>query len=78
MVANSKPAPDIYLFACEKLGLAPQDCIAVEDSPNGALSAIGAGCKTIFVPDLSPCPKDLQEKVFAVCENLEEIKKIVI
>lgn len=78
MVANSKPAPDIYLFACEKLGLAPQDCIAVEDSPNGALSAIGAGCKTIFVPDLSPCPKDLQENVFAVCENLEEIKKIVI
>ena len=43
MVERGKPAPDIYLYACESLGLAPGDCIAVEDSPNGVLSAWQAG-----------------------------------
>lgn len=74
MVKNSKPAPDIYLYASEKLGFLPEECIAVEDSPNGALSGINAGCKTIMVPDLTPCPKDLKDKLFAVCNTLEDIK----
>lgn len=33
MVENGKPKPDIYLYACEQIGEAPADCIAVEDSP---------------------------------------------
>jgi HAD superfamily hydrolase (TIGR01509 family) len=77
MVKNSKPAPDIYLKAAKALGLEPQECIAVEDSPNGALSAINAKCKTIMVPDLTPCPENLKDKLFAVLNNLYEIKEII-
>lgn len=52
MVAKGKPEPDIYLYAAEKLGLAPENCIALEDSLNGIKSASSAGCKTVMVPDL--------------------------
>lgn len=51
MVAEGKPSPDIYLYACGQLGLAPEECMAVEDSPNGVLSAYRAGCKVVMVPD---------------------------
>ena len=43
MVKAKKPAPDIYLLAQDKLGVAPQRCIVVEDSRNGLLAAKGAG-----------------------------------
>lgn len=51
MVAEGKPSPDIYLYACRQLGLAPEECMAVEDSPNGVMSAYRAGCKVVMVPD---------------------------
>ncbi len=47
MVARPKPAPDIYLFAAEKLGAKPSDCVVIEDSPAGAASALGAGMRVI-------------------------------
>lgn len=51
MVARPKPAPDIYLLAARKLGVAPADCIVVEDSPAGAAAALGAGMRVIgFAP----------------------------
>ncbi|MBQ9673320.1 MAG: HAD family phosphatase [Ruminococcus sp.] len=77
MVENSKPAPDIYLLATKKLGLSPDECIAVEDSPNGVISAVNAGCKTIMVPDLTPCPEELKDKVFAVANTLLDIEYII-
>lgn len=52
MVCHSKPDPDIYIKACELLGEKPENCFAVEDSRNGIISAVTAGCKTIMVPDL--------------------------
>ncbi len=52
-VKNGKPAPDVYLYACEQIGEKPEDCIAVEDSPNGVLSAYRAGLRVVMVPDLS-------------------------
>jgi len=48
-VVNSKPAPDCYLLAVEKLGLQPSECLAIEDTYNGSLAAIGAGIKCIGV-----------------------------
>ena len=49
MVARKKPAPDVYELALGQLGLAAADCIAVEDSRNGVLSAISAGLRVIAV-----------------------------
>lgn len=42
-IANGKPAPDPYLLAAQKAGVAPKDCIAVEDSPVGMQAARAAG-----------------------------------
>lgn len=77
MVTKGKPAPDVYLYACEQLGENPEDCYAVEDSPNGALSAIAAGCNVIFVPDQTPPPEGLIPKLYAVADSLLDIKTII-
>ena len=45
-----KPFPDPYLQACEALGIAPADAVAIEDSPNGLRSAVASGAATIGVP----------------------------
>ena len=50
-VANGKPAPDPYRKAAELLGLRPSQCLAVEDSVTGALSAEDAGCPVLVVPN---------------------------
>ncbi|NJP40545.1 HAD family phosphatase [Oscillospiraceae bacterium HV4-5-C5C] len=51
-IRRSKPAPDIYLAATQLLKIRPEHCLAVEDSPNGAASALAAGLQLAIVPDL--------------------------
>lgn len=60
MVANSKPHPDPYLVAADRLGVDPAQCIAIEDSVPGAASAVAAGTITVAVPHQI----DLPESVF--------------
>ncbi|SIR89148.1 HAD family hydrolase [Williamsia sterculiae] len=55
-VANGKPEPDLYLAAADALGVRPEDCVAVEDSPAGTAAAIAAGCPTLVVPSEAPVP----------------------
>ncbi|MBO5146524.1 MAG: HAD-IA family hydrolase [Lachnospiraceae bacterium] len=74
MVENSKPAPEIYLKACEILGAVPQDCFALEDSKNGLLSAYRAGCKPIMVPDLWLPDEETLQIIAAQYDNLEQVK----
>jgi HAD superfamily hydrolase (TIGR01509 family) len=50
-VANGKPAPDIYLLAAQRLGIAPEDCLALEDSIPGSQAAVTAGMVTVAVPN---------------------------
>ena len=59
MISRSKPAPDIYLRAAELLGVAPQECMALEDSPNGIRSGIAAGMYTVMIPDMIPATEEL-------------------
>lgn len=72
MVKNGKPEPDIYLEAAKQLGLAPQECAAFEDSPNGIKSAHAAGCKAIMIPDLSQPDDELIPLLSAVYESLDK------
>ena len=76
MVKEGKPSPDIYEFACRELGFAPEECIAVEDSPNGVLSASRAGCKTVFIPDQTPPTAEDRRMCIAVKKSLEQIKEL--
>jgi HAD superfamily hydrolase (TIGR01509 family) len=55
-VAHGKPEPDVYLRAAELLGLDPEHCVAVEDSPTGARAAQAAGCALMVVPCEIPVP----------------------
>jgi HAD superfamily hydrolase (TIGR01509 family) len=52
-VARGKPWPDVYLEGARRLGVHPSDCLALEDSPNGARAAVAAGMVCFAVPDLS-------------------------
>ncbi|MFI1279620.1 HAD family hydrolase [Streptomyces sp. NPDC020858] len=54
---RTKPHPDPYRAAAGRLGLVPQACVAVEDSPDGAASAEAAGCGVLVVPSLLPVPR---------------------
>lgn len=49
-VARPKPAPDMYLRACELLGVPPAECVAFEDSVTGAAAARAAGLFLVAVP----------------------------
>lgn len=50
-VSAAKPAPDIFLVAAERLGIAPVDCLVFEDSPFGVTAAKAAGMFAVAVPD---------------------------
>ncbi|MEU9028898.1 HAD-IA family hydrolase [Streptomyces sp. NPDC048383] len=54
---RTKPHPDPYRAAAARLGLAPGECVAVEDSPDGAASAEAAGCAVLVVPSQLDVPR---------------------
>ena len=58
-VARPKPAPDIFLHAAGRCGVAPGDCVVVEDTPTGVAAAIAAGMTTLGYAGLTP-PHRLQ------------------
>lgn len=76
-VAHGKPAPDVYLYACGQIGEKPEDCIAVEDSPNGIKSAYAAGCKPVMVPDLTQPDEELAPMLYGVAKTLADIKQMI-
>ncbi|WP_019209316.1 sugar phosphatase [Yersinia massiliensis] len=71
LVKHGKPKPDAYLLGAERLGLAPEDCIVVEDAPAGILSGLAAGCKVIAVNAPADTPK--LDQVDLVLSSLEHI-----
>lgn len=73
MVAHSKPNPDIYLKACDELGINPEDTFAVEDSYNGIRAAASAGMKTIMIPDMQPPTEEIDRLLFKRFNDLIEL-----
>ena len=72
-VPRGKPFPDVYLYACRAIGRDPKECLAVEDSPNGLLSARRAGCVTAFVPDLTQYTKELEDRTDYALTKLTDL-----
>lgn len=70
---HGKPYPDIYLYACERLGEKPGDCVAIEDSPNGIMSAYRAGTNVIMVPDLTQPDEELSKMLTGKTGSLGEL-----
>lgn len=76
-VERGKPAPDVYLYACEQLGMKPEECIAVEDSPNGVKSAYQAGCKVVMIPDLTQPDEEIISLLYACRDSLVELEGLL-
>jgi HAD superfamily hydrolase (TIGR01509 family) len=69
-VDNPKPAPDIYLLACDRLGVPPTDALALEDSASGVTAAKAAGLACIAVPMFAETDVSAADEVV---ESLEEL-----
>ena len=76
-IGRSKPAPDIYLAVAKAIGLSPEECIAVEDSPAGLISAKTAGCFTVMIPDLTQPEKDLTPYIDFLAKELTDIAGLI-
>ncbi|MBE5859284.1 MAG: GNAT family N-acetyltransferase [Butyrivibrio sp.] len=72
-VKVSKPDPEIYLIACDKMKVKPATAFAIEDSYNGIRSAHAAGMKPIMVPDMISADDEMIELSEAVCEDLLKV-----
>ncbi len=77
-VKEGKPSPDIYLYACEQLGLLPEECMAVEDAPNGILAAYRAGLKVVMVPDQTQPTKEDKKYLYACVDRLDELAEYLM
>ncbi|GAN54913.1 HAD family hydrolase [Tanticharoenia sakaeratensis] len=69
-VTRGKPDPEPYLLAASKIGVAPAQCLALEDSPSGARAAQAAAIRTIVVPDLISAPDDVRARALFVLDDL--------
>ena len=76
-VKEGKPSPDIYLYACEQLGLKPTECMAVEDAPNGILAAYRAGLKVVMVPDQTKPTQEDRKYLYACVDRLDELASLL-
>jgi len=76
-VTRGKPSPDLYLLAASRLNLAPQVCVAVEDSNHGVAASHAAGAITIMVPDMTPPTDETRAKCAAVLPDLGAVLQML-
>lgn len=74
---HGKPMPDVYLYACDQVGEKPKNCLALEDSDNGALSAHRAGCKVVLVKDLADPLPETADYLEGTAESLTDVIPIL-
>jgi beta-phosphoglucomutase family hydrolase len=72
-VLKSKPFPDIFLLAAEKLGVKPEDCVVFEDSTHGVIAAKKAGMKCVGYKNLHSGNQDLTPSDLII-DNYDDIK----
>jgi HAD superfamily hydrolase (TIGR01509 family) len=76
-VTRPKPDAEPYLLAAERLGLDPQDCVGVEDSPNGLRAAAAAGMMALLVPDLIAPTAETEALATAVLPDLAAVGALI-
>ncbi len=74
MVTRSKPQPDIFLKACEELGVEPTESFAIEDSYNGIRAAAAGHLRPLMVPDLMPPTDEMKNLSEGIFETLLDVK----
>ena len=76
-VPRGKPEPDIYLHGAASLGLDPKNCLALEDSATGILSAYRAGCLPVMIPDLDQPAEETKKLLYAQADDLNDIISLI-
>ena len=76
-VPHGKPAPDIYLSGAATLGVNPENCLAIEDSPAGIESAWRAGCMAVIVPDQDQPGEEILSRCFAKADSLIDVMELI-
>ena len=76
-VPNGKPAPDIYLHGAAVLSLRPEECLALEDSPAGILSAHRAGCLPVMIPDQDQPDAQTLSLLYAKADSLIDVINLI-
>ena len=77
MIKRGKPEPEIYLRACEIIGIGPSECLALEDSPMGILSAYRAGMKPVMIPDLLQPDEGTNRLLYAKLPTLHDVIELL-
>ena len=77
-VVNGKPHPEPYLTAADRLGIAPTAAWAMEDSPNGVRSALGAGMTVFQVPDLVQPDAALRDLGHEIVLSLDDVADLLV
>lgn len=72
-IKESKPSPDIFLKALEKLNLSADEVIVLEDSRMGILAAHRAKIKSIMIPDILPADEETKKLYFKECKSLLDV-----
>ena len=75
-VERSKPNPDIFLKAAADCGIAPADCVVIEDSLAGTEGGFRAGMRVVHVPDLLPPSEEVRGMAWVVCSDLFEVADV--
>ena len=75
---RSKPFPDPFLKAAERLGVDPAHCLALEDSHNGIRAAHAAGMMAVMVPDLLEANAEMHALCVRIIESLHEVRDLII
>ncbi len=76
-VTRSKPDPEIFLKTAKKLGFSPEECLVLEDSPNGILAAFLAGCVVMDIPDMDQPDEETRGRLTYLCRDLFESAEII-
>lgn len=76
-VPQRKPAPDIFLYAAEHLGVSPSECIILEDAPSGLQAGIAANIPVIIVPSQETKDKDFS-KANHVAASLSDVPELLV
>ena len=70
-VKNKKPDPELFLIAAERMGIKPENCVVIEDAPNGVQAAKAAGAKCIAVTNSTNA--DNLKEADLICDSLKQI-----
>jgi HAD superfamily hydrolase (TIGR01509 family) len=76
-VVRAKPHPDVYLEAARRLAVAPERCVAFEDSNAGLTAAHAAGTMAIMVPDILPPLPEVRAKCLTVVDDLHAARHLL-